>query len=213
MVADILKTKIEAIDAECEAATRPGVNRLYAEARYDGSRFCVPSFRAASAIWLSLIAEKERRFIEEVGRVLRTPGSFLSGEGEIKIRGVIETVFSDDKYLERLRVFSEGVVRQAASYGLPLDLAAQRFDMADSAYRAGVMNAVRKARTTILAEIALHTQSNAPDSVQALVKWWRYVRSHPWKALGALVLLGLVPWLISKVSVTDMLNWIQTRSQ
>lgn len=208
MVGDILKTKLEAIDGECEAASRPAVDELYDAARYDGSRFVVPSFQAAGAVWLRVIAEKERSFIAEVGRVLRTPGATLNEHGRKQIQEVIDTSFSESRYLERLKQFPEGVARRAASYGIALDLNTYRFDLADSAYRVGVMNSLRKARTNVLAELALQTQSNPPDSVLALSKWWRYIRARPWTALGAMLLLGIVPWLISKASPADVLGWL-----
>ena len=210
MIASVLQTKLEALDAECEAAARPSVDKLYVEARYDGSRFCVPSFQAAGKIWLDVIAEKERHFIWEIGRVMGTPGAILSQAGGAKIQGVVEATFSDFKYLERLVRFSEGVAQRAAAYGIRLDLVAYRLDIADSAYRAGVTSAVRKARANVLAELALHSQSSVPDSVRLWRTWWLYFCAHPWKTLGVLALLGLV-WLISSPIPAYVLSWIRAR--
>lgn len=131
MVAGILKTKLEAIDADCEGAGLPEIDKLYAEARYDGSRFRVPSFQSAGAIWIGMILTKEREFIKEIARVLGTPGAILSVEGTADVRSLVEGIFSEDRYVERMQIFSEGVGRKASSYGLAFDATAHRIDISD----------------------------------------------------------------------------------
>jgi hypothetical protein len=209
MVTSILKTKLEAINADCEGAVIPEIHKLYAEARYDGSRFQAPSFQAAGALWLGLIARKEREFIKEISRVLGTPGAILSAEGTAEVRGFVEGILSEDRYVERMRIFSEGVDRKAASYGLVLDTTVHRIDIPDSAYRAGAMNALRRARANVLAEIELLSHSKTPESVRSLSQWWPYLRSHPWRSLSAIVLLIVIPWLVSKVGAADLLRWLR----
>lgn len=202
-----LKTRLEAIDAECEGAARPAIDKFYEEARYDGSRFCVPSFRAVGAVWLRLVAEKERRFITEIGGILGHSAAGLSRDGRATIQAFIDATFSEAKYLDRLVRFSEGVGRRAASYGVKFDAAMYRFDVADSAYRVGVMNAARKARSNVLAEIDLRSHPNAPNFVLSLSGWWQYVRAHPWKAIGALAVLGIA-WLVSRIDLSVFINWL-----
>lgn len=206
MIASILKTKLDAIDVDCEGAAIHEIDKLYAEVRYDGSRFRVPSFQAAGASWLDLIARKEIEFIKEIARVLGTPGATLSVEGTVEMRSYVEIIFSDDRYVERMRIFAEGVRRNAASYGLAFDTRVPRIDIPDAAYRAGAMNALRRARASIIAEIELRSYSDMPASVRSLSQWGLYFRSHPWRSLGVIVLLGLIS-LVPKVGLADLLSW------
>lgn len=209
MVANILKTKLEAINADCEGVVSREIDRLDTEARYDGSRFRVPSFEATGALWLGLIARKEREFNNEISRVLGTPGAILSAEGAAEVRSFVEGIFSEDRYVERMRIFSEGVSRKAESYGLAFDTSARRVAITDGAYRAGAMNALRRARANVLAEIRLLSLSKTPEAVRSLSQWWPYLRSHPWRALSAIVLLVFIPWLVSKVGAGDLLTWLR----
>lgn len=212
-VADILRTKLEAIDADCESALTPEVVKLCAEARYDGSKFHVPSFQAAGALWLGLIVRKEHEFIAEIARVLRTPGVILSGKDAVAVRNGIDEIFSGARYLERMQILSGRVARAAERYGLVFDATVHRVDIPDSAYSAGAMKALRKARANVLAELDLHSHSNTPERIRSLSKCWLYLLSHPWKSLAAFLLLGLVPWLISKVSVADVVQWVRAWQQ
>ncbi|MGE4109478.1 MAG: hypothetical protein AB7E73_02140, partial [Burkholderiales bacterium] len=186
MISSILKTKLKAIDADCECAVAPEIDNLYAAARYDGSRFCAPSFQSAGTLWLDLIKKKEREFVKEISRVLGTPGAVLSAEGIAEMKCFINAIFSDDRYVERMRIFSEGVGRKAASYGLIFDAAAHRVDIPESAYRVGAMNALSKARVNVCAEIDLLSHSKTPDSVRALSQWLLYLHAHPWRSLSTL---------------------------
>lgn len=205
MIANLLKTKLEAIDADCESATTHDVNKLYAAARYDGSRFSVPSFQVAGTLWIGLIASKERDFVAEIGKVLRAPGVVITADDTAGIKLAIEGFFAEGLYLDRMQIFSEGVARMAASYGVSFDAAGHRLDVRDAAYRSGAMNALRRARATVLAELELQSQSSAPEIVRSFSVWWLYFRAHPFKALTAIIILVLLPWLISKVNVADML--------
>ncbi|KRH98820.1 hypothetical protein [Curvibacter sp. PAE-UM] len=209
MIAGILKTKLEAIDADCEGAVIPAINKLYADARYDGSRFRVPSFQAAGALWIDLIARKEREFVKEIARILGAPGVILTVAGTAEVRSFVEGIFSEGRYVERMRIFSEGVGRAAASYGLAFDPMVHRIDIHDAAYRAGAMNALRRARTNVLAEIELLSHSKTPEFVRSVSQWWTYLRVHPWRWLSAIVLI-LISWLLSKVSAADLLGWLRT---
>ena len=205
MIANILKTKLEAVDADCESAVMLGVNKLYAEARYDGSRFCVPSFQAAGLLWIDLIASKKRDFVLEIGKVLRTPGVVVTKGEMATIKLAIEGFFAESLYTDRMQIFSEGVARTAASYGVSFDAAGYRVDVRDAAYRAGAMNALRGARATVLAELELQSQSSVPEIVLAYAKWRLFVLTHPVKAVTVFIGLVLLPWLLSKVNVVDML--------
>ena len=102
---EILKTKLQAIDSECESMARSEIDTYYQSAKYDGSRFVVPPFQEVSAVWLKLIADKERRSQEELAKVA-------------DLNGIISGLFDDSRYLNRLKGFSEGIDRKAASYGI-----------------------------------------------------------------------------------------------
>jgi hypothetical protein len=204
MIADILKTKLEAIDAYCEGAVRTEVNRLHAEARYDGYRFRVPSFEDAEKLWLNLIVEKEREFIREIGRVLSTPGAVLGKKDAATIKEAIDNFFSEDRYIERLRLFSEGVARTARSYGLVFN--AQ--DISEAAYRAGAMNALRRARKNVIAELELHGQTNAPDFVRYASQCWHYFWKYPSRFLGALAVAALI-WFFTNIGFAEMWQWLR----
>lgn len=182
------------------------MDKLYADARYDGSRFYVPSFQAAGALWLNLIVTKEREFIQEIARVLKTLDATLQKKDAAAIKRMIEEVFAEARYLERMRIFSEGVARKARSYGLVFDAQAHGVNIAESAYRAGAMNALRRARSNVLAEFKLHGQPRPPEFVRSLSRGWHYFRLHPWKFLVAAVLMVLIPWLFAKISFGDMLQ-------
>lgn len=197
-IAEILRTKLQGIDTECEAAALLDINNLYGQARYDGSKFVAPSFQDAGAVWLKLISEKERRFVSEVERVCAVSDTVLDAGGQKKVEEIIGQLLGEDRYIERLQGFSEGVARRAASYGSQPDLG-RRFNIADAAYRAGVMNATRKARNNVQAEMSLHSRFAVPESVNKFAKWWIYTKEHPWKASAALVFLVLIPWIASNL--------------
>lgn len=212
MLADILKTKFDAVDTESESAARAEVDNFYDEARYDGSRFCVPSFEAVGAVWLRLIARKEQGLIQEITRVLRTPGATLDKKGVTAVKGKVEAVFAEGHYIDRLRVFFEGVARKAASYGVTFDPNAHRVDIAESAYRVGTMNALRKARSNVLAELTLQSQaanSTTPDTVRTFFQWLRYIRANPLKALAVILLVIVIPWTFLKLPLGDLLHWLR----
>jgi hypothetical protein len=159
MVFEILKTKLETLNTDCEDVARSAINDLYACAKYDGSRFVVPSFDEAAAVLLNLIAAKERAFLHEIDRVLRTPGVKMDFADFDKARELILELFAKQHYLERLRIFSEGIARRARGYGQQLDLDAYGAKLAEAAYRAGVMNAVARAQRNVIAELELHANA------------------------------------------------------
>lgn len=208
MIAEILKTKLEAIDTECEGTVRPEVDKLYAEAHYDGSKYCVPSFQVAGTIWLNLIKKKEREFIREIARVLATPGVTVSKADAVAVRRIIEDAFADDHYLERMRTFQEGIARKAGSYGLVFDAQVHGIDTHESAYRAGTMNALRIARNNVIAELELHGQSSTPEFVRFIFRGWHYLWSHPLKFIAASFLI-ISALIFSMVNLSDIWSWLR----
>lgn len=186
----------------------PEVAKFYEEARYDGSRFRVPSFQAVGALWLSLIVRKERELIQEITRVIGTSSVTLNRQDVTALKPVIEAIFAEDRYVERLRIFSEGVARRAASYGIAFDPNVHRVDIPNSAYRAGAANALRRACNNVLAEFELHAHSTAsiePEKIRALSQWLRYIKSHPLKAF-VVIFISVILWLASQIDVGDLLQ-------
>ena len=207
---DILKTRLEAINTDCEAEIQLEITKLYNEARYDGTKFRVPSFHIAGSLWLEGIAKKERAFIGEVARVLKTPGALLPQSEANEVYSFIEKIFSEDKYIDRLSQFSEGVARKATSFGLAFDPQAQGVDLRVTAFRAGAMNALRRAKANIVAEIELNSFSRTPELVRTLSQWLLFLRTNPLRSISVFVLMVFVPWVISKTSMADALYCLRT---
>ena len=93
---DTLKSRLEIIDADCESAMRIELDELYDNAYYDGTKFHLPSPQAAEAIWLKLIARKEREFIRELTPALKSRSTILSKNDTSTIEGMVNTMFADD---------------------------------------------------------------------------------------------------------------------
>lgn len=155
VLSSVLQTKLEAIDTACEASTRNEIDDFYRNVRYDGSSFRYPSFQDVGGVWLKLIQKKEQEFATETQRILDATVTIDEDQLADTI-AIVEGLLRDDRYIDRLKVFSDGVVRKAASYGLSFTPEACRLDIADSAYRAGVQNALRAARANISTELQLY---------------------------------------------------------
>lgn len=161
----VLAAKLAAIDRECETTARGEIDFLYSQATYHCGRFQSPSLQEASSVWLRLISRKEKEFCAEITRILATAKQ--SPDDELFTHGMrlIEGYMDEQHYLNRLRVFENGLCRKAASYGLVLDPHADRSDHAMALHETGVKNSLRNACTNISAELALHNQSTPPSGV------------------------------------------------
>lgn len=163
MVSSILKTKLVTIDNECEASARNEIDNFYREVFYDGSRFRYPSFQDVGGVWLKLIQRKEKEFIDETKRVL--DAMMAIDEDQLRdARAAVESFLQDNLYSERLKRFAEGVERKASSYGISFNLnqgASHSADLADAAYRCGVINLLRTARRNISTEFQLYSSSRS----------------------------------------------------
>ena len=204
---EILKTKLQAIDSECEATARSEIDAYYQSAKYDGNRFVVPSFQKVSAVWLKLIADKENLSKDELAKVLSHPNSEISSKEMVELNGLISGLFDGSRYLDRLSGFSEGIGRKAASYGIQFDPSVYRFDLHESAYRVGVKNSLRKARRVLTAEVSLHSLPSTPESVKRIKVWLSFMRARPWQSLiFTFALLGFA--LLSSIGLPDILGWL-----
>src|SRR5690242_6674348 len=146
---DDLNSRLAAIDADCERAAKAELDSLFEAAPSNSATSRGPSPQAAEAIWLRLIGRKEQEFIQEIRiakqKVSRTS---MGTGGEVKsAEETINDLLADERYLARMREF----YAQVAGEAVPETSQAQakRLDLIDTTYRAGVENALRRARESI----------------------------------------------------------------
>ena len=206
---DTLKTRLEAIDTDCESAAQAELDTLYESAGHDSARFRVPSPQAAEAIWLRLIARKEHEFIQEMIQISKpklagqsaTPVPVSEGERE-SIEDTINAAFADERYMERMQEFFQEVARKAERYESSFDMDAKRMDLIDATYRAGVKDALRRARRNVLDEFKLKQQNTGADA-GFLSQWRQYSTLSPWRSIGTIVMLMLTSYLIAFIIRSD----------
>ena len=113
---DLLRTRLEAIDAECENAAKIELEELFDYSHAGDTKFRIPSPQAAEAVWLKLIARKEREFIQEIVQALKVRPAVLSKEEASSIKAAIEEAFTDNRYLEKMQDFYEHHVPKTSRY-------------------------------------------------------------------------------------------------
>lgn len=162
---DILAVKLAAIDHQCEALARRQVDDLYASARYEGGGFRYPAFEEATKIWIRLIEQKEKLFCEEIARVFNIANQIPEHNFINDATTLINSYFDERHFAGRLNLFFDSLARKAQSYGVHLDPAEKRLDLAAAAYNVGVKNLIQKTRITVIAELTLHigTNKKSPD--------------------------------------------------
>lgn len=209
-----LKTRFEAIDADCESAARLELDRLFDPAYYDGAKFRAPSPQAAEAIWLKLIARKEHDFTQEIAQVLKTKpavqSNILNKEIVSTLKAMVDAMFADERYLERMQDFYKEVARKALSQESSFVMDAKRLDLIDDTYRAGVKDALGRARRNIFAEFE-RDQSNEPKDTSFLSQWRHYSTLSPWQSIGTVVLLSLTSYLIAFIIASDTIQELLER--
>ncbi|SCY60810.1 hypothetical protein [Nitrosospira sp. Nsp13] len=208
---DTLKSRLEIIDADCESAMRIELDELYDNAYYDGTKFHLPSPQAAEAIWLNLIARKEREFIQELTPALKSQPTILSKNDASTIEDMVNTLFADDRYLERMRDFYQEVTRKALIYESSFDMDAKRLELLDSTYRMGAANALRKARRNVLAELEPYTQLDAPEDTGFFSQWRHYSNLSPLRSITTVVLLSLTSYLIAAIITSETFQGLLER--
>lgn len=208
---DILRTRLKAIDTECESAAKIELDGLSDNSYSDDAKFRIPSPQAAEAIWLKLIARKEREFIQEIVPVLKARPAILSKEAASSIEEAIEETFTDNRYLERMQDFYRKVAGKALLHESSFDMDAKRMDLLDSTYRMGIMDALRKARRNILAELEPYKQTNAPADTGFLSQWRHYSNLSPWRSITTIVLLSLTSYLIAFIIASDTFRGLLER--
>jgi hypothetical protein len=200
---DILKTRLEAIDAECESAVKFELDELCDNAYHDGAKFHIPSPQAAEAIWLRLIVRKEDAFIKEMITALKPRSGILSKEAVSSIEKIMEEMFADDRYLERMQDYYREIAKKALLHASSFDMDPKRLDLLDSTYRVGVSDALRKARRHILRELEPYTQLQLPENSGFLSQWQHYSNLSPWRSITTIVLLSLTSYLIAFIIASD----------
>lgn len=200
---DILKTKLEAIDADCERAIKIEVDALYDNAYYDGAKFHIPSPQAAESIWLKLIARKEQEFIQEIEQVLKPRSAILSREEAFDIEKTIDATFADDRYLERMRDLYQKVAQKALLYETSFDMPGKRLDLLDSTYRAGVIDSLRKARRNILAKLESCKPLDTSSGANFFSQWRQYSSLSPWRSIFTIVLLSLTSYFFAFIIASE----------
>ncbi|MGH8762846.1 MAG: hypothetical protein ACREUR_06375 [Nitrosospira sp.] len=200
---DILQTRLEAIDADCESTIKTEVDELYDNAYYDGSKFHVPSPQAAEAIWLKLIARKEHEFIQEMDQTLKPGATTLSKEAASNIERMIDAMFADARYVERMQAFYQEVTRKALLHDPSFEMEARRLDLLDATYRTGVIDALRKVRHNIHVKLESYKQPAAPTESDFFSQWRQYSSLNPWRAIFTIVLLSLTSYLIAFIVASE----------
>lgn len=209
-----LKTRFEAIDADCESAAKVELDRLFDPEYYGGAKFRAPSPQAAEAIWLKLIARKEHDFTQELAQVLKTKSavqsSVVNKEIFSTLKAMVDAMFADERYLERMQDFYKEVTRKALSQESSFVMDAKRLDLIDDTYRAGVKDALGRARRNISAEFE-RDQGNEPKDTGFLSQWRHYSTLSPWQSIGTVVLLSLTSYLIAFIIASDAIQELLER--
>jgi hypothetical protein len=205
MTNDNLRTRLEAIDADCESAAKIELSELFDSASHNGARYRAPSPQAAEAVWLKLIVRKEHGFTREIAEFLKPKAAAQSAVGKeviSTVQGMTDAMFADERYLERMQDFYKEVARKASMHEPFPDLQAGRLDLVDDAYRTGVRESLRRARRNIIAEFERH-QPELPKDAAFLSQWRHYSTLSPWQSIGTIVLLSLTSYLIAFIIASD----------
>lgn len=219
---DTIKASLEAIDAECENAAQAELDDLSKSMPGDGATFQPPSPQAVEAIWLKLVARKEQEFVQTVMGISRTsrprpkpesvPKSHpsetdaaLPGKEEEESESIEEAInaaFADERYEKRMRTFFQKVAETASQYDASFQMDAKRLDLIDTTYRAGMRDALRRARQNILEELRLKQPAQEGDT-NLLSTWREYSTLSPGAALWTIVMLSLTSYLIAFIIASD----------
>lgn len=199
MTTDILKARFENINKKCEKINKLKLDKLFSGAIYENSKFSTPSPQVLEALWFDLINSKEHEFIKEITLVLNKADTNLSKESVRTIEKIINDIFADEQYLERMSDFYREFDKKAALNRPSFDSAANRLDLINSAYQEGITKVLHKARNHILSELELH-KKNESKNLDILAQWRKYSTLSPLRAIGTIVLLYctslLIAWII-----------------
>ena len=115
---------------------------------------------------------------------------------------MVDAMFADERYLERMQDFYKEVARKALSHESSFVMEAKRLDLIADTYRAGVKDALSRARRNIYAEFERY-QTSEPKDTGFLSQWRHYSTLSPWQSIGTVVLLSLTSYLIAFIIASD----------
>lgn len=152
-----LKVKLTYANEEAEGDLREKIDQYYSMVKYTGARMDVPNFQEVANTIVSIIRQKEDRFIAEIARVFSITNASPTEHELAQIKDAIARYFDEERYIQRFDSFMSSVERKVASYGLTFEPDIYRVDLASALYLAGVTNCTRHARAAVLAELGLYS--------------------------------------------------------
>lgn len=153
---NIFLIKLFDIDRELESDANQAIQGYYSQAKYENGRFKHPKFQEVSNVWVKLINNKKKVFCEEISRISGASGKKLNQEEFSALAEDINSIFSQDLYLNRLDKFINGIERTAARYGLKLERSKTDEKLALAIYECGIKNNIRVSLSASIAELQLH---------------------------------------------------------
>ena len=209
-----LRARLEAIDLDCEAKAKIAIGNLYAAARSEDGKFRPPSAQAAEQIWLNLITGKEQGFIQEIAKEAEPasagPSAISSKEAVTTIEEMVDRLFDESRYLERMQEFYREASKEAQLQASSFEMEPKRLELLDATYRVGVADALRKARRNILAKFELCKNAHQPEDMSMLSQWQRYSTLSPWRLITTIVLLSLTSSLIAFIISSEAVQgWLE----
>jgi len=205
-MSDVLRTGLQAIDAECESAAKIELEKLLGDPS-SGQKPNIPSPQAVEAIWLRLVSRKEHEFVQEISRTLKPAHApshpITSQEQLVEVETLLSEMLAEDRYEDRMQCFFRETARSKPGHGPNKDSQAKRLELIDATYRTGVRDALRRARQNILAELNLYKGGEEAKDTDFLTMWRRYSTLSPWRSIGTIVLLSLTSYLIAFIIASD----------
>lgn len=209
-----LRTRLEAIDLDCEMKAKTEVDSLYASAHSGDGKFRAPSPQAAEHIWLNLITAKEQGFIQEIAKEAEPAfvgrAEIQGKEGATTVEEMVDHLFDENRYLDRMQEFYRQMSKEAQLRDVVFEMEPKRLELLDSTYRVGVSDALRKARRNILAKFELCKDADNPEDAGMLAQWQRYSTLSPWRLITTIVLLSLTSSLIAFIISSEAVQgWLE----
>ena len=199
MSINILNTRLEAINEECEKEIKLKLSKFYNDLDSDDPELNTPSPQVIESLWFDLIAEKEHKFISEITLILNNPDASLSIEDASSIEKTINNVFSDSQYLLRMREFYKQFDEATIANETTINSSDNKIDPIDSVYQEGVSKVLHKARNQVLAKLEFYKKKD----LGMIEIWKKYSTLSPLGAISTILLLYCTTLLISWIIKGD----------
>jgi hypothetical protein len=202
MSINILNTRLEAINEECEKEIELKLCKILNDLNSDDSddsESNTPSPQVIEALWFDLITEKEHKFISEITLILNNPDASLSIEDTSSVKKTINNVFSDSQYLLRMREFYKKLDEVTIPNEIAINSIGNKIDLIDSAYQEGASKILHKARNQVLAKLEFYKKND----LSMIEIWKKYSTLSPLGAISTIILLYCTTLLISWVIKGD----------